>query len=186
MVAEVQDLRWKEAAGGIKIEALGEQPDHGTAEPRAPRAEETLKERKEHVERVRRRKLTARAWMERRQRGTAAGNSMNIIAALGVRTLGALLSHFRVHGAASTHTMKEPELDTGRLRVTLGCSSRRLDLFFPQLKGLLDVRCDAAYSVAQGIQTPEADIGDRPGSVSRSGCMYIRGCRVRAEGHYHV
>lgn len=58
-----------------------------TVIPRTPRAEENLKG-KEDGERVRRRKLTARAFREKRQRGLA-GKNMNIIASLGARTLGA-------------------------------------------------------------------------------------------------
>lgn len=158
-------MRWG-AADGIKKEALGEQTDHGIAEPRTPRAEETLKERNEHGERVRRRKFTARVWRERRQRGMAAGNSMNIIAALGVRTLELRYLNFGFTVQLS-HTqgwnrslMQGGAKPPRNVLLTVWTFSPAIQMAFER---------PMRYSVTQGISTPEAWIGDGPGSVSRDG-----------------
>jgi hypothetical protein len=80
MIAELANVRWQEMArgflkGGRSGDRLVNGDTDGTAIPRTPRAEEKWLRGRENHERVRRRKLAARAAQEKRQRGPAAGKS---------------------------------------------------------------------------------------------------------------
>lgn len=89
MIAELQKVQLEAAVDEVKkplLSGVRAADDNRTINPRTPRAEERmLREEDDRGEKVRRRKLTARACIERRQRGPVAGkSSMNIIAALGL------------------------------------------------------------------------------------------------------